>query len=41
MVDDASESFQADMAIADFFVTVLMAGQLVLAVVDMDRLQSF
>ena len=41
MVDDGLEGFEADMAVADFFVAVLMAGQLVLAVIDMDGFQSF
>ena len=39
MIDDGPEGFEADVALADFFMPVFVAGQLVLAVVHVDGFQ--
>ena len=39
MIDDGIKGGNTDMALTDFLVAVFMAGQFVLAVVDVDGLQ--
>ena len=41
MTDDPGKGFQADTALSDLFMAVLMAAERILAVVDVNRLQFF